>query len=69
MSRDEEHLKLLSIFHFVVVGLLALFACALFLHLTMGVLILVGAFEPNPFGPPPRTVPDGYAQFNPPPKG
>lgn len=157
MNRDDEHLKLLSIFHFVVGALLALFACIPFLHLTVGILILTGAFEPtgafddpepippfigwffilipgffilcgwtmaamlllaganlsrrrhrtfclvvagleclfvpfgtvlgvftivvlmrdsivalfegNPFGPPPRTVAGGYAQFTPPPRG
>jgi len=57
MNQDEEHLRLLSIFHYVVGGLMALFACIPFIHLVVGLLML---FAPEIFGPnknnPPRAV-------------
>lgn len=34
---DTEHLKLLSIFHYIVAGLSALFACIPFIHLAIGI--------------------------------
>ena len=47
MSRiaDDQHLQLLSIFHYVLAGITAL--CSLFpiFHFFMGVLMLSGAFE------------------------
>lgn len=53
-TQDEEHLRLLSIFHYVVGGLTALFACIFLLHLGMGITMLVA---PEQFtggkGPPP----------------
>ena len=47
MNQDLEHLRLLSIFHYVVAGLTALFACIPMIHLTMGLVMLFapGAFE------------------------
>lgn len=45
MSQNEEHLDLLSIFHFVLGGLTALVSCVPLIHLTMGIFILVGDFE------------------------
>ena len=44
MSQDSEHLKLLSIFHYVVAGLTALFACIPFIHFFMGLALATGAF-------------------------
>ena len=44
---DLEHLKLLSIFHYVVSGLAALFACIPMIHLMIGLVLL---FAPNSFG-------------------
>ncbi|MFA5362357.1 MAG: hypothetical protein WC335_03795 [Candidatus Omnitrophota bacterium] len=41
LSQDEQHLKLLSIFHYVVGGLVILFACIFIFHLGMGILMLV----------------------------
>ena len=51
--RDEEQLKLLSIFHYVVAGLAALFACLPVFHLVFGLLMLsgVGEFGEEPFVP------------------
>ena len=46
-QEDLEHLRLLSIFHYVVAGIAALFACFPILHLVVGVLMLSGAFPEN----------------------
>ena len=43
MNRDLEHLKLLSIFHFVAAGMLALVACIPFIHFFMGLAMATGA--------------------------
>lgn len=48
MNQDEEHLRLLSIFHYVVAGLTALFACFPVIYLIMGLMML---FAPQSFGP------------------
>ena len=48
MNQDEEHLRLLSIFHYVCAGLAALLACFPILHLVLGLLLL---FNPKTFGP------------------
>jgi hypothetical protein len=45
MNQDHEHLKLLSIFHYVVGGLSALFACIPLLHMAMGIAMVAGAFD------------------------
>lgn len=49
-NQDEEHLRLLAIFHYVVAGLTALFACFPLIHLGIGVFMLVKpeAFKPRP---------------------
>ena len=44
MSQDSEHLKLLSIFHYVVAAMTALFACIPFIHFFMGLALATGAF-------------------------
>ena len=48
MSQDEEQLRLLSVFHYVVAGLMALFACIPLIHLAIGLMMLI---HPQPFGP------------------
>ena len=40
-SKDEEQLKLLAIFHYVVAALGALFACFPLIHVGMGLMILL----------------------------
>ena len=51
-SDDQSQLDLLSIFHYVVGGLTALFSCMFLMHIGMGVAMLSGAFDgKNP--PPP----------------
>ena len=57
MNQDQEHLRLLSIFHYVCAGLAALFACFPIFHLIIGLVLL---FSPQSFGPgnnqPPKFV-------------
>jgi len=43
MNQDLEHLKLLSIFHYVAAGMAALFACIPFIHFFMGLAFATGA--------------------------
>ncbi len=50
MQQDEEHLKLLSIFHYVVGGLAALFACFPIFHLIIGIVFIVLSAEPDAKG-------------------
>ena len=50
MNQDEEHLKLLSIFHYVAGGLTGFFACFPVIHLIIGIAMLAGAFGGE--GPP-----------------
>jgi hypothetical protein len=40
MTQDEEHLRLLSIFHYVVSGLAALMACFPIIHLIVGLVLI-----------------------------
>jgi hypothetical protein len=42
--QDRDHLQLLTIFHYVVAGLAALFACIPFLHFFMGLAFATGLF-------------------------
>jgi hypothetical protein len=55
MNQDLEHLKLLSIFHYVAAGMAALVACIPFIHFFMGLALVTGAFgdtdaEARPIG-------------------
>lgn len=50
MTKDEEQLKLLVIFHYVLAGLAALFACFPIIHLVMGLLMVTS----------PQTFQDGH---------
>jgi hypothetical protein len=48
MTTDEEHLRLLSIFHYVVAGIAGLLSLFPVFHIGMGVLMLAGKFsQPN----------------------
>jgi hypothetical protein len=53
MTQDEEHLKLLSIFHYIVGGMAALFALIPIIHLVLGVLMIVAPEKIAGKGPPP----------------
>jgi len=48
MDQDEQHLKLLSIFHYIVGGIKALFSCIFFIHLFIGIAMLTGAIDNAP---------------------
>jgi hypothetical protein len=48
MNHDTEHLRLLSIFHYVVAGLAALFSFFPLLYTGMGLLFVWVAQHPNP---------------------
>ena len=48
MNDDEQYLKLLSVFHYVVGGLAACFACIPIIHLSIGIAMLVGAIDGAP---------------------
>lgn len=54
MNQDAEHLRLLSIFHYIVGGLTVLIACIPLIHVTIGLLFVL---KPHAFagssGPPP----------------
>jgi hypothetical protein len=55
MSQDSEHLSLLAIFHYVVAGMTALFACIPFIHFFVGLALATGALpdtdpEAQPIG-------------------
>jgi hypothetical protein len=52
---DNEHLKLLSIFHYIMGGLSALFACLFIIHIVLGLLFIVfpHSFGEGPNQPPP----------------
>lgn len=55
MNRDEEHLKLLSIFHYVLAGCAALIALFPTLYVVIGLVMLLGmaGANGNGGGPPP----------------
>lgn len=46
MSKDEEHLRLLAIFHYVVAGVTAVFSMFPIIHLIIGLAIVSGNFGP-----------------------
>jgi hypothetical protein len=45
MNEDQLHLRLLSIFHYVVAGIVGLMALIPVFHLVVGVALMTGAFE------------------------
>jgi hypothetical protein len=57
MTQDEDHLRLLSIFHYVVGGLAVLFALFPVIYLVLGLIMV---FAPDKFtgqgGPPPAFI-------------
>lgn len=54
MSQDEQHLNLLSIFHFVMAAVTFLLASIPILHIAIGYLILTGPLDGS--SPPPAIV-------------
>ena len=51
MTPDEDQLRLLSIFHYVVAGIAALFSLFPVIHIVMDAMIVSGRFD-NAAGPP-----------------
>ena len=51
--QDAEHLKLLSIFHYVVGAFTVLLGCLPIFHIVMGVMLLAGGFPSSPGSTPP----------------
>jgi hypothetical protein len=45
LNEDLQHLRLLSIFHYVVAGIAGLFALFPVIHLVLGVALMTGALE------------------------
>lgn len=53
MNQDDEHLRLLSIFHYVVGGLTALFSLFGLIHLSLGLLMILAPEKMDAKCPPP----------------
>ena len=53
MDNDQEQLTLLSIFHYIVAGIIGLISCFPIFHLALGLSMLFGAFGNGPDAPPP----------------
>lgn len=51
-NQDEQHLKILSIFHYVVGGIAGIFACFPIIHLVVGIGSLIASFTDGPDAPP-----------------
>ena len=52
-NSDDEHLRLLSIFHYVLGGIVGFFACFPCIHVAVGVLMVTGTMSSGGSGPPP----------------
>jgi hypothetical protein len=52
-SEDLQHLRLLSIFHYVVAGIAGLMGFLPILHLGMGIMLVTGSFPQGRGQPPP----------------
>ena len=51
MNKDLEHLRMLSIFYYVVGGIIGLISCIPFIHLFIGLSFLTGAIPTPPHRP------------------
>jgi hypothetical protein len=51
---DEEHLRLLALFHYILAGMNAIGGCMPIIHITLGIMMLTGAFDAGPNPPPPE---------------
>ncbi len=56
MNQDEQHLNLLSIFHYVVGGLTALFSLFGLIHLGLGLLMILAPEKLDSKGAPPPAL-------------
>jgi len=50
-SPDVEHLRLLSLFHYILGGILTAFGCIPIIHVVIGILMVTGSLS-GPNGPP-----------------
>ena len=50
--QDEEHLRVLSICHYVLGGITALFACIPFIHVALGLAMVLGKLDAGKNPPP-----------------
>lgn len=55
-NEDEQYLKLLSIFHYVVGGIVGLFACFPIIHFVVGLGILISSFTQSSQNGPPALI-------------
>jgi len=56
-NTDLEHLRLLSIFHYVVAGIIVAFSSVFIIHIIIGIMMLSGGLtSSNPRDPPPPAV-------------
>ncbi len=53
LLEDAEHLKLLSIFYYVMAGMTALAGCLPILHVAFGIVMVSGSFPSTPSSTPP----------------
>lgn len=53
LLEDAEHLKLLSIFQYVMAGMTALAGCIPILHVVIGIVMVSGTLPSSPSSPPP----------------
>jgi len=58
VDKDQEHLRLLAIFHYVVAGMTALFSLFPIIHVIVGVALILGAGQTETHGgePPPEFI-------------
>ena len=53
MTKDENHLGILSTFYYVVAALAGIFSCMPFIHITIGVAMLLGVMDSSTGEAPP----------------
>jgi len=59
MDQDRDHLRLLTIFHYVMGGLMMLVGCFPTIHLSLGILMVSGVMDEamkDADGPPPEAI-------------
>ena len=56
VNQDDQHLRLLTIFHYVLAAIIGLTACIPIIHLVVGALMIGGAFDKGSSSGPPEPV-------------
>jgi hypothetical protein len=62
-DRDDEHLKLLEVFHYVVAGIVGLFSLFPVIHLVVGISLLSGKLDEPGKAPPPEFIGWAFVAF------